>query len=227
MIRPAKRTLFTTGFIIATNLFPIAGVFLFGWDLSSVLLLYWSENLILLFFTFLRILLAGKPAGQSIPKANIPLAIFFLIHFGMFTMVHGFFVQMLVGGFTSSLDPLDLVGLLKLVIPSIWQGFLVLFATHAVSFFLHYLVAGELQHTTARKEMSRPYARVIVLHITILAGAFALSAFGGFSIQNGPTGLLAQIVPTILIVLKTMVETLRHLGLHGKDYPGEPLGDVA
>ena len=40
--------------LIGANLIPLAGVFFFGWDVTLIVLLYWSENLIAGFYNILK-----------------------------------------------------------------------------------------------------------------------------------------------------------------------------
>ena len=44
--------------LIAANLVPIIGVMFFGWDAGVILLVYWSENLVVGAYNILKMLLA-------------------------------------------------------------------------------------------------------------------------------------------------------------------------
>jgi hypothetical protein len=89
--------------LVAVNLVPLAGVVWWGWNLLSILALYWVENGIVGAFNALKIL---RAEGTSLPGmarmrfngrpietvARGPLAAFFVMHYGIFWAVHGLFV---------------------------------------------------------------------------------------------------------------------------------------
>ncbi len=196
-----------TGWIlVAANLLPVFGVLFLGWDIRSALVLFWSENLVTGFFTVLRIALA---------KGELPLKIFlipfFLFHFGMFTAVHGVFVAFLVAGAEHGLeDPFSVLGSL---LRDVWPGVVALFASHAVSFWEHYVKGGERFSTDVQSAMMRPYRRVVTLHVTIIAAAFVLAALG--QLNAGPAaGLASQVPALVLIAMKILVDAASHDGSH-------------
>lgn len=189
--------------IIAANLLPLMMTMGGAWSLNEILPLYWSESAIIGFFTLLKIISAGGPIAklnnrrgepteftsqETIPGgaysalaigAKIFMAGFFTVHFGLFMFVHGVFLF----GFVlqgmhlgkATVDPLS---------PALWLhylwavkwGILSLFGGHAASFFMNYLGAGEYRTARPDQCMHRPYPRVIVMHLTILLGAFVSTA---------------------------------------------------
>jgi len=76
------------------------------------------------------------------------------------------------------------------------------FVSHGVSFFQNYTGRREYLVTTADRQMIRPYGRIVVMHVTILASAFAI-AFTGF---DRPVTAVV-----ILIVLKTILDLRSHM----------------
>src|SRR5947207_8973953 len=67
--------------LIAANLVPLGGVLFFGWDLASVIILYWAESAVIGFYTALKIAVVGKFAALfAVP--------FFVGHFGGFMALH-------------------------------------------------------------------------------------------------------------------------------------------
>ena len=114
--------------LVVANLIPLAGVVFFGWNLATILVIYWLENGIVGFWNVPRMALAGRDsilggrrtqggvvAGSSI--TSIPglgggsalLIAFFLVHYGIFWFVHGVFVFAITTGFATNpgfgLDP--------------------------------------------------------------------------------------------------------------------------
>ena len=97
--------------LVGFNLVPLAGILLApnAWQVPTILVLYWIENGFVGILNVPKMLLAAgpdEPAGRSvavwaagaaaaarqIPGAKIGLVIFFLIHYGLFWLVHGVFV---------------------------------------------------------------------------------------------------------------------------------------
>jgi len=83
--------------LVAANLVPLAGVLFFGWSVFATLLLFWVENVIVGGFNVLRMLWA-QPDNPLIWVAKAGMIPFFIVHYGMFTTVHGAFVLTLFGG---------------------------------------------------------------------------------------------------------------------------------
>src|SRR5690606_24260236 len=74
--------------LVAANLLPLVGVLLWGWDVGALVVLYWSENLIIGAYTLIKMLVAS-------PLGGLFSGLFFLIHYGGFCAVHGAFVLIL------------------------------------------------------------------------------------------------------------------------------------
>src|SRR5207245_10592179 len=83
--------------LVAANLVPLAGVLFFGWSVFATLLLFWVENVIVGGFNILRMLWA-QPDNPLMWVAKAGMIPFFIVHYGMFTTVHGVFVLTLFGG---------------------------------------------------------------------------------------------------------------------------------
>lgn len=202
-------------FLVAVNLIPIAGVLWLDWDLASIIILYWLENLVIGFYTLLKMLhLQGL-------VALFPAA-FFCLHYGAFCGVHGIFVLTLTGGeglgdqlFPSGEDswPAHLVFLQMLVravqyildtaAPGVLLAWLGLFLSHGLSLLLNYFQAGEYRYARVNDLMSAPYKRIAVLHVAIIAGGWGIMALGS------PLGLLVA-----LVLLKIALDITLHRQAH-------------
>jgi hypothetical protein len=212
-------------FIIAANLLPLALVLTGDWGLREILPLYWVESAIIGFFTILKMLLAGGaiaklrgagPAGLLPGGAYSVLAMagklfmagFFTFHFGMFMFVHGVFLF----GFVlqgaqfgpAKVDPMN-AGLWLDYLGAVKWGIAALFGGHAVSFFLNYIAGGEYRTASASECMASPYPRIIVMHLTILLGAFASIAMPG-----------AGTIMVIFVVAKIVTDVSAHKKEHAK-----------
>lgn len=221
--------------LVITNLIPLGGVLWLGWSLMLILALYWAENGIVGVINVLKILTAqGTTTGPSAarwsvngrPAASLTrlgTAGFFTIHYGLFWIVHGIFVFTFIpamtglGGF-GGFGP----GFMFLTVPgapatsagvdaSVFAfGVVGLAISHGVSFWLNYLGRGEYRTLSPADVMIQPYGRLVIMHLTIILGAF-VSIFLGT-----PLGSLI-----VLVVLKTGLDLAFHLRQHR-----DPAGSV-
>jgi len=166
-------------------------------------------------------LLLGRLGGV----AHAVLAVFFVIHYGLFWLVHGIFVFALptffgaarsecIGGAPAlpagfQLDP----GLYdfgpcstpfgEVVWSNVAIAAVALFISHGASFFLNYVGRREYLTTSPARQMGAPYGRVVILHLTIIFGAMAVAFLGA------PIAALV-----VLLVLKTAFDLRLHLREH-------------
>jgi len=206
--------------LLAANVVPLFGVLFLDWDAFFIVLLYWSENLVIGFYNILKIALAAAPHPVE-HLGKFFLIPFFTVHYGGFTAVHGFFVLAI---FKKNIDVNVMEGkawpcflvfvqmLLKVanqiysIIPSQMKfAILALFLSHGISFFYNFLLKGEYATAKPQQLMGAPYGRVVVMHIAILGGGFLTMAMGS------PAALLL-----LLVVLKTIVDINLHLRSHKK-----------
>jgi len=215
--------------LIVANLVPLVGVLWFGWDVWGILIIYWLENGIVGLFNVLKMRRAegledgsstssaetrrrlnsfkinGRPPSGSDKAALVP---FFVMHYGIFWVVHGLFVLLLptfgaMGAddapvFGTTLDPLAIVFVLAC-----------LFISHGLSYRLNYIGRGEYLRTTAAQQMFAPYGRLVVLHITIIFGAILI----------GMTGAPAAAI-VVLVLLKIALDLGLHLAEHRNTLSG-------
>ena len=154
----------------------------------------------------------GQVVGGG--AGRVGLSIFFTMHYGIFWLAHGFFVfavptLMSIGGGSilagcGDVDPFGNVQPCsgpfgELVWSTIVIGGIALFISHGASFLLNYIGRGEYLTASPLRQMAAPYGRVVVLHLTILLGAFVVAFL------DSPIGALL-----LLIGLKTVLD----LGLH-------------
>ncbi len=182
------------------------------WTVFSVVLLYWCENVIVGGFNVLRMACASPKslAADAVKLFLIPL---FIVHYGMFTFVHGIFVLVLFGP-AKDLGGFPGPAVFAAAVRGAGVGFavLVIALSHGFSFVHNYLMGGEYRTASPQQLMGQPYARVVVLHIAILAGGFLAQAMGA------PTAALL-----ILVVLKTTIDLQAHLRERRKLAAGIPV----
>lgn len=169
--------------LAAYTALPLIGVLLLGWDWREIVLLYWLENISLgVAMVIMMLRSAAAPGGDDPehigelrvngrlvrgPGAGRELAGFFALHYGIFTLVHGVFVLLLVAGVflpeQSEPTPLN------------W-----------LSALLVWLVGGTAQVLTSRfgplpeqrgsRLMLSAYPRMIVLHVSVIVGIVLISS---------------------------------------------------
>jgi hypothetical protein len=207
------RSSITLAALILANLVPLFGVLRLDWDVGSIVVLYWAENLVIGFFTVIKLLLAAGPKGLF-------LVLFFIMHYGGFCGVHGFFVLALTGFGGESPElmpgtdwpgplvfPQMLLNVARQVLAAAPDALLwavaALLLSHGVSFLLNYIGNRENEGQTTNAIMTAPYKRIVVLHIAIIAGGFLVMGLGS------PVGLL-----TALVALKIAMDIMLHRRSH-------------
>ena len=215
-----QRPSFSILALIAANLAPLFGVLFFGWDAAAIVLLYWIENLIIGAYNILRMIVV-RVKSQSEQFKKLFIIPFFCVHFGGFCAVHGFFLLAFfklgddLNFFAPKdpwLGPLVFVQLLVSVIAQLWESrpagmewpVLGLVVSHGISFVRNYLIGGEYLTLTIGKLMSRPYTRIVLLHVAIIAGGVPIMMLGS------PVPLLC-----ILVILKIGMDVWLHTKSHG------------
>jgi len=132
--------------------------------------------------------------------SQIFLVPFFTVHYGMFCLIHGVFVFVMLGR-DDFFGPLEMPREFWRVAVDehlIW-GLAALAGSHLCSFFTNYIGRGEYRRTAAPLLMMQPYGRVVVLHVAILFGGFVTTMFGS---------------PVLLLVLLVIGKTILDLKLH-------------
>lgn len=231
--------------LVGANAVPLLGVLVFGWDLVTLVAIYWAENGVVGIYAVGRIVTAAGagpaamgpigdggtglvPApstryGRAAPPpppwpsasassttpspqafaaiaaiAKFVMVPFFCIHYGMFWVVHGIFVWVaLPAMFAAASHSVESGPDARVVL----FAALVMLVSHGVSFVVNWILGGEYRTSTAAAEMGAPYARVVILHLTIIFGAFAVAFIGA------PVAALV-----VMVLLKTGVDLAAHLG---------------
>src|SRR3954447_2666480 len=173
--------------LVVANAIPLVGVLFLGWNVWTILTIYWLENGVVGVFNVLKMAKAAgpEPTGRSAmlyngrpvvggAAAKATLIPFFLIHYGIFWVVHGIFVLTLpqfhaFGGESAGIanDPMAVLFLL-----------IGLALSHGVSYWFNYIGRGEYLRTSVSRQMAAPYPRLFILHLTIIVGGMAIAMTG-------------------------------------------------
>lgn len=223
------------GALVAANFLPLAGVVWWGWSVFEVLLLYWLESGVVGALNVPKILLAegtesttpdsggmfewrveGVPtewlARQSETAERVGLGAFFVVHYGIFWVVHGVFVFALPlfalrGQFGGGPFGVGGNGFANWSLQTSPATFLLavgsMVVSHGVSLMANFLRGGEYRTVSPDRQMMRPYGRVMVLHMTIVFGAFLVASLGS---------------PLPALVLLVALKTVFDLGAHIREH---------
>lgn len=203
--------------LLFANAIPVFGVLFLNWDAFYIVLLYWAENLVIGFYNVLKIAFAAVP-NPIAHAGKLFLIPFFIIHYGGFTAIHGFFVLALFHkGQGPSMEGvnwpcflvfvqilLNVIKYMYSVVPmQVRLAVLALFASHGVSFVQNYLIKGEYKTAKPDKLMSSPYGRIFVMHVAIIAGGFLTMALGS---------------PVLLLVVLVILKIFLDINLHNREH---------
>jgi hypothetical protein len=169
---------------LASNAIPVIGVLFWGWSAGILMLLYWFENVVIGVFNAARMVASGVASGPAGIGACLFVVPFFAVHYGMFCLVHGMFVWTMFGSslqaVESSRDLSDLPGFTFTMLqaePGLRPGAVSIVIWQVVMFGV-FLFRRDYRETDPMTQMFEPYGRIIVLHVTILAGGFIVLALG-------------------------------------------------
>ncbi|MEP3889718.1 MAG: DUF6498-containing protein [Hellea sp.] len=184
-------------FLILANCIPIIGIFLFGWDAATILVLYWLESVIIGIVNIPKIL-ACRKGGRGVfvsMMSNLFICVFYMVHYGIFTGVHGVFLAELLGA-RPVMDGLIHGG------PLVWTAF-IFFVSHLFSMLVNFFGKKEYLGRTPHEQMFSVYGRVFVMHIVIIFTGFAALAFGA---------------PIIAVIMLIGLKTVMDLAAHNKEH---------
>lgn len=177
--------------VIVANCIPIVGVLAFGWDLRSIMFVYWFETAVIVVYSVLKVVTVGGP----ITLFGMPAHLAF---FGVFMSFH---LMMIL-----ALEPLPPGSgffppeVIRELFRRTWSADVGLVVSHGISFVVNFLGKGEYRRTTVKEEIAAPWKRVLIMHATTLVGAWSVMLF------EAPVGALVM-----LAVLKIVVDLHGHL----------------
>ena len=185
--------------LIGANLVAIILAVVEGWDLHILMLIYWAQSVIIGYFSVRRMLdlkdFSTEGMSQNgrvlnaTPATQKKIAHFFALHYGGFHLIYLAFIFM---------DGREVFR----------ENWLYMAICIAVFFYNHrYSFKANRKHDRSRKPnigniMFFPYARILPMHLTILAGG---------AIGSTSTGILI-----LFLGLKTGADVIMHSIEHAK-----------
>lgn len=196
---------------------PLAGISFFGWDWREILVFYWLGNITIGAQVVWSLLqqassVSGMPGIGSVsldtaeqPASRVSaswvkgfMVVFFIIHYGMFTLAHGVFVFTIISGVWSGAGSPVVVPLEFGQIFSFW-----------IAASVAQLVAWRVVKSNP-VTMPEAYGRLISLHLSIIFGVFLITAL------QWPAA-----ATVLLVALSFMAEVA--VGLKSKKPGSEPV----
>lgn len=208
-------------FLILANLVPLYGALFAGWNVFSIMILFWLESAIIGFFTIrkmmraegtesmlgtTRIIINGKPLSEIQQQSQNPFSAklfyipFFSLHYGIFMFVH---LIILVSFF--AIVPAIQGERIRFDFWGVAIGFLSLLFSHTMSYKMNFISKGEYKVMNASQLFFSPYPRIIVMHLTLILG-------GIFAFQAGQS----VVAIGIMVVLKIITDLGAHMFEHGQ-----------
>ena len=190
--------------VVLSNFVTIGFAVVQGWDLSSVMFIYWGQNVVIGLFNFKRILdlkhfstegfqinnRSVKPTRQTQRQA----AGFFLVHYGFFHLIY--LVFLFTGEKASSGG--SVFGIAVCV--------LIFFANHLFS-YVHNRERDMNRKPNIGTVMFFPYARILPMHLTIIFGGFVSSCAGN-------SRAMSVLLLVFFLSLKTLADLIMHMVEH-------------
>lgn len=204
---------FSLWLLLSSNLITIFFAIREGWDLKTIMLIYWFQSLTIGLFNFIRILQLKEFSTENFKindryvqptqRTKIFTAFFFLFHYGLFHSIY--LVFLLTGTFGGSLA----VGTNIIDIKFILLTALLFFINHLFSFI--YNKPKDTKKQNIGTLMFYPYARIIPMHMTI----------GPMMILGGN---FSEVVLLFFLILKTLADAVMHIIEHQIIRKGEEQG---
>jgi len=178
--------------LVLVNALVLLGPLAFGWNLATLLLLYWLELVFVGLINIAQMLRASQlgELGQS----RSYQVIFFIAHYATFCVIYGATLGRFIAGPEADLGG-SLIGLLI--------ASTALLASHIYSYRVNYIGVAEYQKVSSLEQMFVPYRRAVPVQIAIVIGAIAAREMG-------------ESVPALaaLVCVKLIVDLAVHLRHH-------------
>ncbi|MEM7502594.1 MAG: DUF6498-containing protein [Pseudomonadota bacterium] len=200
--------------LVLVNLLPVVGVIWLDWSVLEIMLLYWTESIIIGAVNVLRMLssrtvsrlqMTGASVGDSerssaLASSKIGLKLFlipfFAMHFGMFCFGH---LMAILFVFSGDAERLSLNALPPASDTLFWLAAAAILLSHLFSYLVNFIGKGEYRRVALPQLMRQPYGRIVVMHITVIVGAALIDWL------DSPVPMLV-----FLVAVKTVVDLRMH-----------------
>lgn len=206
--------------LLLANLVPLVGVLFFHWDVFSLLLSYWMENVVIGFYNILKmpraegkvfvnghkIVFPDKPGAtpmspDELKKIKSVMIPFFFFHYGIFMLGHAVFIVDILPALAGS--PADISALVSTAFLPMIATVLGLLVSHGISYYDNFVGREEYKQINVVAQAFAPYKRLFVMHISVIAGSILL--------------VFTHYTPAVLVVLiflKVLIDYKFHKIFH-------------
>lgn len=181
--------------LILANVIPLFGVWLAGWDIGQIMLLFWAESAIIGYYNLCKMWKVGR-------WSLLFFGPFFVGHYGAFMAVHLLFIYALFGGEMAGSAEISTTQVYS-DMQALWPALLGLLISHGISYYINFVKSNKSDGRTMALQMQEPYRRVMIMHMTLIIGGFLALALG--------TSIAALM---LLLVLKIVADLRSHLSQH-------------
>jgi len=185
-----KRTLKPSDyFLIAANLWPVVGAFVWGWSATEIFIVYCLETVIIGIFNLLKmgVITLWKKTdtwynGQSrMQVTGLFFMFFFLVHYGMFVAIQtGLFFAASGIGKTFHTGFFDFFlhwpQYLSSESYSVLLGFVI---SYGFKFLWDFVGKQEYKEISLMRQMFQPYLRIFIQQVTVILGSMFLQFGSG------------------------------------------------
>ena len=188
--------------LILSNLLVLVTVFFSNISIVNLLLIYWLEFYIILFFYNLKIIIYkiffnyAEYSYLSIFVGILIASLWFFVYLPFILLLVTPLVR--ISPYASLFEALFSSNLIFL---GFIVSFLALFISHLISFLIYFKINPSLEETSSTSQF---WGRAFVFHASILLGLFLGIFLGG----------LGQGVLIIFILIKTIIDLNSHLNYH-------------
>lgn len=189
-------------FLIVVNVVPIFGVLYLGWDVFTIIILYWLESAVIGFFNVLKM--------QKINNFNFTrLVPFFIVHYSIFMLAHLFLItQLFKPNLGSASEQVEAFAIVLKYFEGLAISLSLLFLSHGWSFMFNFIKQQEYKDKDLKKQMFVPYQRIVIMQVVILM-------VGSGTVYSGYDQNVSAIV--FLVILKTIFDLGAHIFEHRKN----------
>jgi hypothetical protein len=154
--------------IIGANLMPVVGVLFFGWDASSIILLYWIENLVVIgFYTLLKITFARAPGA----KKTLVVSLFCVFYSLVWSFQGCYMFSYLARKFSETGEWLNsLTGIAWFIFG--------LFISHGVFFIQSYWIRKEYLYIPPERLALQPIPKIVLFLIILTISSSVVEKTG-------------------------------------------------
>ena len=193
--RPVRWNSLSSITLIVANLIPLLGVWLAGWDIGQIMLLFWAESAIIGYYNLCKMWKIGR-------WSLLFYGPFFVGHYGAFMAVHLLFIYALFAGEMTGDAEISRSQVFN-DMQALWPALLGLLISHGISYYINFVKTNKSQGRTMAIQMQEPYRRVIIMHMTLILGGFLTLSFD--------TGIGALV---LLLLLKIIADLRSHVSQH-------------